>query len=194
MGSHFRGPGGMPLPLHADGGVPGMNEVSQVANCNYALTEYSEESGALIMVPGSHRMNRQPSMSENWRSNNRSLAEVTAQISDPEELATLDWQAPKGGVTLNLEPGDAVIWHGNTWHGGWRRDVPGLRMNLAAYFCRPHMATQELRGDDRYPEVFEKYTDRPRFAQLLGKHVFNGWREEGPDMTGSRATPRGLFD
>ena len=49
------------------------------------------------MVPGSHRMNRQPSMSENWRSNNRSLAEVTAQISDPEELATLDWQAPKGG-------------------------------------------------------------------------------------------------
>ena len=120
MGSHFRGPGGMPLPLHADGGVPGMNEVSQVANCNYALTEYSEESGALIMVPGSHRMNRQPSMSENWRSNNRSLAEVTAQISDPEELATLDWQAPKGGVTLNLEPGDAVIWHGNTWHGGWR--------------------------------------------------------------------------
>ena len=194
MGSHFRGPGGMPLPLHADGGVPGMNEVSQVANCNYALTEYSEESGALIMVPGSHRMNRQPSMSENWRSNNRSLAEVTAQISDPEELATLDWQAPKGGVTLNLEPGDAVIWHGNTWHGGWRRDVPGLRMNLAAYFCRPHMATQELRGDDRYPEVFAKYTDRPRFAQLLGKHVFNGWREEGPDMTGSRATPRGLFD
>ena len=171
-----------------------MNEVSQVANCNYALTEYSEESGALIMVPGSHRMNRQPSMSENWRSNNRSLAEVTAQISDPEELATLDWQAPKGGVTLNLEPGDAVIWHGNTWHGGWRRDVPGLRMNLAAYFCRPHMATQELRGDDRYPEVFAKYTDRPRFAQLLGKHVFNGWREEGPDMTGSRATPRGLFD
>ena len=109
MGSHFRGPGGMPLPLHADGGVPGMSEVSQVANCNYALTEYSEESGALIMVPGSHRMNRQPSMSENWRSNNRSLAEVTAQISDPEELATLDWQAPKGGVTLNLEPGDAVI-------------------------------------------------------------------------------------
>ncbi len=194
MGSHFRGPGGMPLPLHSDGGVPGMSEVSQVANCNYALTQYSEENGALIMVPGSHRMNRQPSMSENWRSNNRSLAEVTAKISDPEELAILDWQAPKGGVTLNLEPGDAVIWHGNTWHGGWRRDAPGLRMNLAAYFCRPHMATQELRGDDRYPEVFVRYADRPRFAQLLGKRVFNGWREEGPDMSGSRTTPRGLFD
>ena len=56
------------------------------------------------------------------------------------------------------------------------------------------MATQELRGDDRYPEVFARYADRPRFARLLGKHVFNGWREEGPDMNGSRATPRGLFD
>ena len=28
---------------------------------------------------------------------------------------------------------------------------------------------QERRGDDRYPEVFERYADDPRFAQLMGE-------------------------
>ncbi len=34
--------------------------ISQVANANYALTPYSEEAGALAMVPGSHRLCRKP--------------------------------------------------------------------------------------------------------------------------------------
>ena len=95
---------------------------------------------------------------------------------------------------MELKPGDAAIWHGNSWHGGWRRDLPGVRINLAAYFCRPHMATQERRGDTRYPEVFERYANEPRFATLMGERIFNGWRDEGPDFSGAKNTPSGLFD
>lgn len=196
MGSHFRGPGGMPLALHADGASVGMSEVSLVANCNYALTSYSEEAGALCVVPGSHKKNRQPTMHENWLADGKTIGEITKQDLSTEALDALEWQAPKQAVTLNIQPGDAVIWHGNTWHGGWKRksSLPGVRMNLAAYFCRPHMSTQERRGDTRYPEVFQRHKNQPRFAELMGERVFNGWREEGPDFTDAKYPPTGLYD
>jgi len=194
MGSHFRGPGGLPLALHADGSSVGMTETSLVANCNYALTPYSAENGALVLVPGSHRKNCYPAVAENWMAGEDTIFDVIAAKLPPQELDKLTWTAPEGAVTMEVAVGDAVIWHGNTWHGGWRRDAPGTRVNLAAYFCRSHIATQERRGDDRYPEVFERYADDPRFAQLMGERVFNGWREEGPDFSGAKRNPLGVFD
>lgn len=194
MGCHFRGPGGLPLGVHADGVSVGMTEVSHVANCNYALTPYSREAGALVLFPGSHRRNRQPTPRENWTVDGATMVEVLGEGLEQQEIDALEWTAPPGAVTMDLKPGDAAIWHGNSWHGGWRRDLPGVRMNLAAYFCRPHLSTQERRGDTRYPEVFERYANEPRFARLLGERVFNGWRDEGPDFTGSKDVPAGLFD
>ena len=117
-----------------------------------------------------------------------------AKNPDPADLDHVAWELPKNGVTMELNPGDAVIWHGNSWHAGWRREDPGVRINLAAYFCRPFMSTQELRGDKQHPEVFERYADDPRFAKLLGEKVFNGWQDEGPDFSGRKTSPRGLFD
>ena len=194
MGCHFRGPGGMPLGVHADGGGVGMTEVSHVANCNYALTPYSREAGALVLFPGSHRKYRGPTLHENWTADGDTMVDVLAKGLPPSALDSIEWSAPANAVTMELNPGDAAIWHGNAWHGGWRRDLPGVRMNLAAYFCRPHMATQERRGDTRYPEVFARYANEPRFARLMGERVFNGWRDEGPDFTGAKSAPSGLFD
>jgi ectoine hydroxylase-related dioxygenase (phytanoyl-CoA dioxygenase family) len=195
MGSHFRGPGGMPLPFHADGVHVGMTEASLVGNCNYALTPYSRETGALAVVPRSHKKCRQPTPQENWMSGHETVADVITKELSPEDLDQVEWTPPQGAITLEIDPGDAVIWHGNTWHGGWRRDALGTRINLAAYFCRPHLSTQELRGDERYPEVFERYANEPMFAQLMGENVFNGWRDEGPDLNGANAGgPTGLYD
>ncbi|HIE87136.1 MAG TPA: hypothetical protein EYG52_09885 [Pseudomonadales bacterium] len=195
MGSHFRGPGGMPLGVHADGQTDGfLTDAASIANCNYALTPYSQEQGALVIFPGSHLKKRQPTLHENWKTHDETLADIMAKKLSPLELDEVNWKLPRGAVTMEIEPGDAVIWHGNTWHGGWRRDVPGTRINLAAYFCRPFMSTQERRGDDRHPEVFARYADDPRFATLLGEKTFNGWREEGPDFTGQKTSPQGLYD
>ena len=47
MGCHFKGPGGMPLPLHSDNGngIPApFPATSHVANVNYALTPCSREA------------------------------------------------------------------------------------------------------------------------------------------------------
>ena len=57
MGSHFRGPAGLRLALNADGSSVGMTETSTVANCNYALTPYSSDKGATILLPDSQRKN-----------------------------------------------------------------------------------------------------------------------------------------
>ena len=194
MGSHFRGPGGTPLAVHADCVSVGMSESSMVANCNYALTPYSREAGASVLVPGSHRLNRQPTLHENWMAGRDTIVDVMGKKPNPDELDGIEWTLPRGAVTLDINPGDAVVWHGNTWHAGWPRQLPGARINLAAYYCRQHLSTQERRGDTRYPEVFERYADEPRFAQLLGENIFNGWREEGPEARGNRPIPTGRYD
>jgi len=195
MGCHFRGPGGLPLAVHSDtpGPVP-YSPTSIVANVNYALTPYSREAGALVMFPGSHLKQRQPTPHENWTAGGETIFDILGKKLEPSELDAIDWMCPSGAVTMGIDPGDAVVWHGNSWHGGWRRELPGVRMNLAAYHCRPHLTTQELRGDTRFPEVFERHANEPRFARLLGAKVFNGWREEGPDFSGQKDAPRGLFD
>ena len=183
MGSHLRGPGGLPLGVHVDG-LPNdcISSTALIANCNYALTPYSQDEGALMLFPGSQHKQRQPTPAENWMAGAETLPEIMAKQLPVEELDAIEWTAPAGGMTMELQPGDAVVWHGNSWHGGWRREVPGTRINLAAYFCREFMTTQELRGDTRYPEVFERYANDPRFAQLMGENRFNGWRDEGPDL------------
>ena len=182
MGSHLRGPGGLPLGVHVDGLPDGcLSSTAMIANCNYALTPYSQDAGALILFPGSQHKQRQPTPAENWTAGVETLPEIMAKQLSPDELDALEWTAPPGGITMDLQPGDAVVWHGNSWHGGWRRELPGTRINLAAYFCREFMTTQELRGDSRYPEVFERHANDPRFAQLMGENRFNGWRDEGPD-------------
>ena len=43
---------------------PPFPSYSQTANVNDALTPYSTEAGALALVPGSHKMARQPRLEE----------------------------------------------------------------------------------------------------------------------------------
>ena len=175
MGCHFRGPGGAPLPLHSDNGngIPAPYVTfSQVANVNYALTPYSREAGALAMVPGSHKLARSPRL---------------------DEMGLGDGGNPNA-VSMDIDPGDAVVWHGNTWHGSFVREMPGVRMNLAVYFNRQYIRTQEHHGDAVPEEVRERHADDTRFLNLLGAKQPYGWRREGPDYSKFALAPRGLYD
>lgn len=176
MGCHFKGPGGTPLPLHSDNGngIPApFLSVSQVANVNYALTPYSREAGALAVVPGSHKLARQPRLEEMM---------LGGESGNPNALA------------MDLSPGDAVVWHGNTWHGSFARQVPGIRMNLAVYFNRQYIQTQERHGDSVPPEVLARHVNNERFKVLLGGKQPYGWQKSGPDFTVMARNPRGLYD
>ena len=197
MGCHFRGPGGAPLMVHSDNGngMPApFSPISMVANVNYALTPYTREAGALAMFPGSHKLQRQPTARENFTAPGHSGADLAQRAGAPGAMDAVDWKDPPGAVTMTINPGDAVIWHGNTWHGGHRRELPGVRMNLSAYFNRQHIQTQERHGDPAHQDVLERHANDPRFATLLGAKQPYGWREEGPDYSLMARNPRGLYD
>ena len=104
---------GMPAPF---------SPYSHVANCNYALTDYTEEGGALAMIPGSHRNYRQPPREAIW---------LDGEKRNPD------------AIPIEVPAGSAIVWTGAVWHGSFPRKIPGLRINLSMYFCRQYMAPQE---------------------------------------------------
>ena len=176
IGCHFKGPGGTPLALHSDNGngMPApFPAYSQVANVNYALTPYSREAGALAMVPGSHKLARQPRL---------------------EEMMLNGTRENKAAIAMDLQPGDAVVWHGNTWHGSYDRLIPGVRMNLAVYFARQYIQTQERHGDTVPAEILARHANDERFQILLGGKQPYGWQNEGPDYSRMARNPRDLYD
>jgi len=176
MGCHFKGPGGEPLALHSDNGngTPApFSTISYVANINYALTPYSQAAGALAMVPGSHKLARQPTRRE----------------------MRLDQEKPNPrAIAMDLEPGDAVVWHGNTWHGSFVRQIPGVRMNLAVYCARQFVQTQEQHKGVVPDQVLARHANNERFQVLLGAKQPYGWQREGPDYALMARNPKGLYD
>ena len=176
LGCHFKGQGGAPLPLHSDNGngMPSpFSPISQVANVNYALTSYSKAAGALAIVPGSHKLARPPGR---------------------DEMMLGHKNANPNAEALDLDPGDAVVWHGNTWHGSFARKIPGIRMNLAVYFNRQYIQTQEHHRDVASDEVLARHSNDARFKTLLGGKQPYGWQKEGPDYALMGRNPRGLHD
>ena len=177
LGSHFKGPGADgALPLHSDNGngmVAPFPPYSQVANINYALTPYSREAGALALVPGSHHRARQPSPHEMM---------LGGELSNPDAVA------------MDLAPGDAVIWHGNTWHGSFAREIPGVRVNLAVYMARQYIQTQEQHKGAVPEDVLARHANNERFLVLLGAKQPYGWQHEGPDYALMGRNPKGMFD
>ena len=110
------------------------------------------------------------------------------------ELDATPWRDPPGAVPMLINPGDAVVFHGNTWHGGLRRDTQGLRINLAAFFCRQFVQTQELRGDPTCKAMMARHDNDARFQVLLGGKQPYGWQDEGPPYALFDTMPRGLHD
>jgi hypothetical protein len=169
LGSHLKGPGGKGLLLHSDtgNGVPDpFPPYAQVANCNYALTDYTEAGGALAMVPGSQRKQRQVTQYERGLDGN---------------------ERNPHAIPIEVPAGTAIIWHGNTWHGSFPRKTPGLRVNLSSFYCREYIQPQE---DYRrhVPEGFLNGEKDARLARLLGADLVHGWTEEGPLKLYARRT------
>jgi ectoine hydroxylase-related dioxygenase (phytanoyl-CoA dioxygenase family) len=160
LGSHVKGPGGPGLLLHSDSGngIPDpFTPYSQVANVNYCMTDYTEERGALAMVPGSHRFQRQTTQWERGLDGN---------------------ERNPHAIPIEVPAGTAVVFHGNTWHGSFPRKAPGLRVNLAAFYCREYIQPQEDRR--HVPEGYLEGEKDDLLARLLGRDLIHGWKEEGP--------------
>lgn len=175
LGCHFKAPGPSGVvPLHADtAGPQPFATHAQTANVNYALTPYSREAGATALVPGSHKQARQPTLVES---------------------ALIGEECNPRAVPADLAPGDCVVWHGHTWHGSFEREIPGIRMNLAVYFARHHVVTQERHKDVVPQEVLNRHANDERFKRLLAIGQAYGWQREGPDYAQMARMPTGWYD
>ncbi len=143
------------LQLHSDspGSPEGVIPLGYDLVCNSALvlTPYTRENGALAMVPGSHRLGRQPLPDEG--------------IDD--------------AVPVEAEVGSLILWHGGTWHGAFRRTTPGIRLNLTSYHCHRSLKTQERYQSAIPDEMLARRN--ARFARIMGADDPMGWGAQGPD-------------
>lgn len=153
MNSILKGPGTDHLILHSDSAmVPAPYPAfAQVANATWLLTDYDRDGGALSFWPGSHKFCRPP---------------TTRETADFDRL-----------VPVTAPAGSLVVWHGNTWHGAFPRQVPGLRVNLILYFCRIYMQTQEWYRERVSAEALTRNTGR--FRHLVGLENPYPFGEEG---------------
>jgi ectoine hydroxylase-related dioxygenase (phytanoyl-CoA dioxygenase family) len=93
----------------------------------WALDDFTPESGPTLVVPGSHRRNREPRAGE----------------GDDELTPIL---MPKGSIAM---------WRGNTWHSSRVRTAPGLRTTLHQTYCRIY--TRSIDGYmDIEPVILER--------------------------------------
>ena len=141
------------LGLHSDNQLlPGpFQTFAEFCNITWTLSEYSREGGALAYVPGSHHLCRHPLPGEG------------ADVARPVEC-------PAGSM---------IVWHGNTWHGGFQRTKPGIRLSVGSIFSRPYIWPRHPLRDDVTQEMLDR--NPPRFAKLCGRHVMTNWRREGPE-------------
>ncbi len=136
-------------PPDRDGRLPACSDISNAAYC---LTDYTEENGALAMVPGSHRYQRGPNPGE----------------------------GEKDAVPVEAPVGSVIAWHGNTWHGAYPKQTDGLRLNVTTYMCHRRIKTQERYQQGVTQEMLDR--NPPEFARLVGADDMMGWDEKGPDL------------
>lgn len=157
------------LGLHTDGPASpeGVLPFSHDMVCNAALclSEYTRENGCIAMVPGSHRLARNPAPGEGIE-------------------RAVPVEAPRGSL---------IVWHGNTWHGAFPKLTDGLRLNVTTLHCNQALKTQHKFGPDVIPqEMLERRS--ARFRRMMGVDDPMGWTTNGPDpqlMPNRMPTSRG---
>ena len=143
---------GLQLGLHSDNvTIPEpFPSTAHACNVTWLLSDYTRDGGALAFVPGSHRMCRQP----------------------------MPGEGVKAAVPIEAPTGSLVVWHGNTWHGSFARQQPGLRTGMALAFMREYMHPHEPVRQDASDDVVAQRP--PRFATLMGRDIVD-WGAEGPN-------------
>lgn len=138
----------MDIDLHADQvWIPApFPEHNLFLTCCWATDDFTLESGATMVVPGSHRHRRMPTA---------------------EEVAAKD-----GAIAIECPAGSVAVWDGSVWHGNWPRTTPGHRVVLHVSYTRLMMRPMESYPPEIEEELITAHGDG--MAQLLGRHDFLG--------------------
>ena len=107
-------------PLHADMGAIADEHGYWVANTVWLLDDFTEQNGALRIVPGSHRWKRLPE-------------------GDPEELRA---DHPEQ-VLVTGRAGSVVVMNAHAWHGGTANRTETPRRAIHVFYCRRDKPQQQ---------------------------------------------------
>jgi ectoine hydroxylase-related dioxygenase (phytanoyl-CoA dioxygenase family) len=129
-------------PLHADMGAIPDEKGYWVANTVWMLDDFTEENGAIRMVPGSHRWGKLP------------------------QDALTDLQAPHPDEALITgKAGTLVVMNAHMWHGGTANRTGKPRCAMHAFYARWDKPQQQYQKRLLRPEVQERLT--PALRKLL---------------------------
>ncbi len=140
--------------MHADTlTVPDpLPDYRHLVNFTIALTDYSLEGGCIGIAPGSHRYRRHPTEHE----------AVEYASMRPVECPT----------------GSVIVIPGNTWHGAFPKKTKEPRVTLVQAYSRSYLAPSVSHN---IPEQIIARNNAD-FARLLGRDLWTGYAESGPDL------------
>jgi len=119
--SNIIGPGGPAQILHVDSAVPEPLPSWVVrANINYMITDFTEDNGATLCIPGSHLFLTKPKAEDQLR----------------EDLAPII--APKGSL---------AVWSGHLWHKSGENKTNEERIALLGGFAASHLREMSVEED-----------------------------------------------
>lgn len=142
------------IDLHADQNwIPApFPEHNLFLTCCWATDDFTLEGGATMVVPGSHRQRRMPTV---------------------EEAA-----GQEGAIAIECPAGSVAVWDGSVWHGNWPRTIPGERVVLHVSYTRLMMRPIESYPPEIEEQLVAEYGEG--MAQLFGRHDFLG-KPEGKE-------------
>jgi len=113
---HVRSEGDPPQGMHTDAPmVPEPIPAAPVAsNMMWITDDFSLESGATLVIPGSHKRQHNPFPG-----------------------------AIKQAIPMVAKKGSVAVFHGNLWHSAGARTIPGDRVGMTVYFNRMYVRPQE---------------------------------------------------
>lgn len=126
-------PGQLSQPIHSDDGpipIP-LPHKPIVINAMYALTDFTEENGATLIVPGSHKFNRTP------------------VDSDFGKL-----------IPAIMKAGSVLVFNGSLWHAGGENKSDSERVGATVYYSSGFLRAEEnyLLGIDK--DTMKKFPRR----------------------------------
>lgn len=143
------------IGLHADNGWFPEPFPQWEINCTacFVTDEYTKEGGATLVIPGTHKHKRQPSLEEK--------------------------EALEGAIPITAPKGSICLWDGSVWHSNYPRQIPGERVVLHMTYARVGIApieSYDYLGDDWFEGK------DPALLTLLGRRNFlgrrPGWKED----------------
>lgn len=143
------------IGLHADNGWFPEPFPQWEINCTacFVTDEYTQEGGATLVIPGTHRHKRQPSLAEK--------------------------EALDGAIPIIAPKGSICLWDGAVWHSNYPRQIPGERVVLHMTYARVGIAPIE--SYDHLDDAWFEGKD-PSLPTLLGRRNFlgrgPGWKQD----------------